>query len=133
MTDSDIYDKAVEIIDVWLSLRAHKSFFGMSSDDFSKKIAPSGEARKEIAQLEEQLREALKRRDKADVITRRAVLRVINGVKGDPEEGEDSELLARMGYLPHTARTSIVSAARRIKNAAKAEAMAEGDSEEVKE
>lgn len=122
MTDSDIYDKAVVVDDTWRSMRPNKAFFGMTVDDFAKKIAPSGDARKEIAQLEKQMREALDRRDKADRITRRIVLRIVNGVKGDPEEGEDSELLAAMGYLPHTARSSIVSAARKNAHAAKAAA-----------
>ncbi len=120
MTDSDIYDKALVVADMWGSMRPNKSFFGMTRDDFAKKIFASGEARKELAQLDTQVRDALNRRDKADRIPRRVVLRVVNGVKGDPEEGEDSELLAAMGYLPHTARSSIVSAARKIKNAAKA-------------
>jgi hypothetical protein len=34
-------------------------------------------------------------------------------VKGDPDEGEDSELLAVMGYIPHTARTSIAALGRK--------------------
>src|SRR5438445_13403268 len=108
MTDSDIYDKALVVVDTWRSMRPSKAFFGMSLDDFLKKIAPSGDARKQLARLEAQTRDALSLRDKADRITRRAVLRVVNAVKGDPEEGEDSELLANMGYLPHTARSSIV-------------------------
>ena len=106
------------MIRVWGHQRSTKTFFGMTLDVFSKIVAPSGEARAEIAELERRMREAVERRNEADRITRRAVLRVVNAVKGDPEEGEDSELLASMGYLPHTARSSIVSMARR--NAAKA-------------
>jgi len=130
MTDTDIYDKALVIADMWGTMRPNKVFFGMTRDEFLRLIAPSGEARKELAQLDTQTREALARRDKADKITRRTVVRAINGVKGDPGEGEDSELLAAMGYLPHTARSSIVSAARKYKNAAKAAADAD-ESEEV--
>jgi hypothetical protein len=130
MTDNDIYEKALVVADMWGAQRPDKSFFGMTRDAFLNLIAPSGEARKELAQLDAQTRDALSRRDKADRITRRAVLRVVNGVKGDPEEGEDSELLASMGYLPHTARSSIISAARKYKSAAKAVADS-AESEEV--
>jgi hypothetical protein len=129
MTDTDIYDKARVIADMWGTRCPDKTFFGMTRDDFLKIIAPSGEARKQLAQLDTQTRDTLGLRDKSDKILRRAVVRVINAVKGDPEQGEDSELLASMGYLPHTARTSILSAARKLRNAAKAAAAA-GESEE---
>jgi hypothetical protein len=129
MTDTDIYDKAVEILETWRTLRPGKKFFGMSADEFAETITASGEARKELDQLGVQISEVLSRRDKADIITRRAVLRVINGVKGDPEEGEDSQLLAAMGYLPHTAKSSLSGAARKLRSAAKAAAAIAEDKE----
>jgi hypothetical protein len=129
MNGSDIYDKAVVVIKVWGSMRPAKTFFRFSLDGFTKHVAPSGEARVEIAELEARMRQALARRDEADRITRRAVLRIVNAVKGDPDEGEDGEVLAAMGYLPHTVRSSINSVARR--KAGKA-AHKTGDGEEVK-
>jgi hypothetical protein len=129
MVDLEIYEKALTVADAWASRRPDKMFFGMTLEDFRTRISPSGEARTELAALDTQMRELLKRRDKADEITRRAVLRVVNGVKGDPEEGEDSELLRVMGYIPHTARSSIISAARRSKSAAKAAVNTAGDEE----
>ena len=128
-TDSDIYDKAVHIYDTWGSRCPDKKIFGMTRDEFGQKISASGEARKELEQLADQTAKALDRRDRADAITRREVVRVLNGVKGDPEEGEDSELLAAMGYLPHTAKSSLSGAARRLRNAAKAAATADEDKE----
>ena len=41
------------------------------------------------------------------------MLRIVNAVKGDPDEGEDGDLLVAMGYMPHTARSSLMSAVRR--------------------
>jgi len=130
-TDTDIYDKAVAILDTWRAMRPGKKFFGMSADEFAETITASGEARKEHDQLNVQIGEVLGRRDKADIITRRAVIRVVNGVKGDPEEGEDSQVLAAMGYLPHTAKSSLSGAARKLRSAAKAAAAAT-EAEEVK-
>ncbi len=37
--DTDIYDKAVEILEVWRKLRPGKKFFGMSADEFAETIA----------------------------------------------------------------------------------------------
>jgi len=107
--------------------RPGKTFFRQSLDDFTKIVAPSGEARQKLAELENLTKKALAQRDEADKLTRRWVLRIVNAVKGDPDEGEDSELLARMGYLPHTARTSIIGLARR--NARKAAEMLRGSEE----
>jgi len=119
MIETDIYDQALVIISVWSSKCPEKKFFGMALADFEKAVAPSGAARTELTQLDTRRAEVLESRNRADRVTRRSVLRVVNGVKGDPEEGEDSELLADMGYVPHTARSSIVSAARKLKSAAR--------------
>jgi hypothetical protein len=98
---------------VWRSKRPDKTFFRMSVEDFGKIIGPSGEAREALATLCASTQQALARRNEADSVTRRAVLRVVNAIKGDADEGEDSDLLAEMGYLPHTAKTGIISAGRR--------------------
>lgn len=129
-TTSDIYDKALVLISAWGAMRPGKTFFRQSLDDFTKIVAPSGEARQKLAELEALTQKALEQRDAADKITRRAIIRIVNAVKGDPDEGEDGELLARMGYLPHTVRSSIIGLARR--SAAKAANMLRA-SEEDKE
>jgi hypothetical protein len=116
----DVYMKALTVVKAWLAMRPTKTFFRMSLEDFQKTVAASGDARARIAQLEADLRAEVTRRDDADKITRRTVLRVVNAVKGDPDEGEDGELLAAMGYVPHTARSSIISMGRKAKAAQKA-------------
>src|SRR5687767_14600282 len=109
----DIYEKALVLINAWNSRRPNKTFFRQSLQDFRTIVAPSGEARARLAELEALTQEALARRDEADKVTRRAVIRIVNAVKGDPDEGEDGELIAAMGYLPHTARSSLIGLARR--------------------
>jgi hypothetical protein len=128
MADSEIYDKARAVADAWTSMRPTKTFFRMSVEDFGKVVAASGEARRALAELDARMQEELARRDKADKITRRAVLRIVNAVKGDPDEGEDGELLAAMGYLPHSARASLSGLARR--NAARAAKAGEAEASE---
>jgi len=132
VTTIDIYDKAVVVKTKWGVMRANKVFFGMSLEEFTAVITPSKEAREEIADLESRLQRALARRDEADKVTRRAVIRIVNAVKGDPEEGEDSELLAAMGYLPHTARSSLIGIARRSAAKAAQKSEAPGKAGDIK-
>jgi hypothetical protein len=119
VTANDIWEKATVLKKAWARMRPTKSFFKMTLEEFEKLVAASGEARAELAELDARRRVVVARCEEADKITRRGVLRIVNGVKGDPEEGEDGELLAAMGYLPHTARSSIVSMARKKKAGAK--------------
>ena len=42
---------------------------------------------------------AIKRRDKHDEKSNLKLLQVVNSVKGDPDEGEDGDLYATMGYV----------------------------------
>ena len=130
MSAIDIYVKAVVVLDAWADRRPNKTFFGMALDDFRKIVDRSAATRAELTVAEGQVREILKRREAADELTRRAVIRVVNGVKGDPTEGEDGDLLRVMGYVPHSARGSITSAARRSKAKAAAAAEKPGDAED---
>lgn len=108
-----VHEKATLIISAWRDRCPDKTFFRMSLGNFSDIVSPSGVARERIASLKAQLREATKQCEEADRITRRAIVRVVNGVKGDPDEGEDGDLLSAMGYLKHTVRSVILGDARR--------------------
>lgn len=113
MSENDMYARALTIAAIWTRLRPKKKFYGMSVDEFRALIAPSGIQRARLESLKGQAQKTLAKRNEADRVTRRGVQRIVNAIKGDPEEGEDSDLLEPMGYVPHTARSSINSAARR--------------------
>jgi hypothetical protein len=108
-----VYEKAMRVIGAWGDRCAGKAFFRMSLGDFSAIAARSGAARERIARLRAELREAMRQCEAADSLTRRAIVQVVNGVKGDPDEGEDGDLLSAMGYMKHTARSAFLNAARR--------------------
>jgi hypothetical protein len=108
-----VHEKAMLMIGAWRDRCADKAFFRMSLADFTAIVAPSGMARERVATLKAQLREAIRQCEEADRTTRRAIVRVVNGVKGDPDEGEDGDLLSAMGYMKHTVRSGILSDARR--------------------
>ena len=110
--DADVYARALTIIDAWDLHRPDKAFSRMTLEDFKKAIAPSGDARAEIAEAERLMRLAVKHRDAADTLLKKLLQRVVNAVKGDPDEGEDGELYAAMGYVPRTVRNSLQSVRR---------------------
>jgi hypothetical protein len=117
--DGDVYSRALVIIEAWDVHRPEKSFSRMTVEDFKKAVAPSADARAEIAEADRLMRLAVKHRDAADTLLKKLVQRVVNGVKSDPDEGEDGELYAAMGYVPRTVRNSLQSV-RRSKGGAKA-------------
>jgi hypothetical protein len=95
----DSGEKLAAVLKAWKELRPTKSFAGMTLAQFTAKIQPSLDARDRIDSLEEEMTAALVQRDTADVATMGQVLLVVNAVKGDPDEGEDGELYAAMGYV----------------------------------
>jgi hypothetical protein len=61
------------------------------------------------------------RRDDADVLSRKALRRVIHSIIADADEGEDGELYAAIGYMPRSVR-SVLQSVSRAKNAERAAA-----------
>lgn len=99
-----IAGKLKAITDAWATLRPGKSFGGMTLDEFKAALKPSWDERKEIAGLEIDLLAAQDRRNDADKESLRLALLVVNGVKGDREEGEDGGLYEAMGYVRKSER-----------------------------
>ena len=62
--------------------------------------------RHDAATLENQMIAAADDRDDADKMSMPAVLKVVNGVKGDPDLGEDSKVYEAMGYVRKSERAS---------------------------
>lgn len=123
----DLFDQITKIIKAWSLHRPQKSYGGLSLEDFQKLVAPSGDSRAEAALHDEKAAEAKLRMKDADTLARKYVQRVVNGVKCDPEDGEDGELYTAMGYVPRAVRNSLRALGRR--NAAKP---ADGGSTETK-
>jgi hypothetical protein len=84
----------------WEVLRPHRSFFGHTLARFKDALQPSLDARTEIADLQQRLRIAIKKRDAADRRSFRILRGVIFAVQGDSDEGGDGELYEAMGYVP---------------------------------
>jgi len=98
--------KILEVQNGWENLASAKSFGGLTLEQFKRKVKPSLEARTEIARLESQLSAAYNARDDADTASLQTISLVVNGVRGDPEHGEDSALYEAMGYVRKSQRKS---------------------------
>src|SRR6266545_741640 len=90
----------------WETLKPAKTFAGMTLDQFKAKVKPSLDARVTVAALDDQLSAAISARDDADKASSATMALVVNGVKADLEEGEDSALYEAMGYVRKSERKS---------------------------
>lgn len=97
-------EKIERVVTAWETLRPDKSFGGMTLTEFKAKIAPSQIARQHLAAIEDQRIQALGARTDADDESMIAVALVVNGVKGDPAEGDNSDLYKAMGYVKKSER-----------------------------
>jgi len=94
------------IINAWTTLAPAASFGGMTLAQFKAKVQPSFDARTQLDTIEAQKTAALDTRDDADAVTSNTNQMVINGVKGDPNFGDDSNLYEAMGYVRKSERAS---------------------------
>jgi hypothetical protein len=107
------------IITAWTTLAPAASFGGMTLAQFKAKVQPSFDARTALDALEVQQTSALDTRNTADVVTSATNQLVVNGVKGDPNYGDDSELYDAMGYVRKSARRSGLTKKNKASAAAK--------------
>jgi hypothetical protein len=98
--------KLQKVIDAWSTIRPAKSFAGMTLDQFKTKVQTSLAARDQLTVLQSQATDSRVQRQQSDAASLSAVLMVVNAVKGDPDEGEDSSLYTAMGYIPKSQRRS---------------------------
>jgi hypothetical protein len=110
---SKLHDKLQIAIKAWSLRRPTKSYAGFTLESFKTAVAPSIDLRQELADHDTRGRELMARRDEADVRSKKALSRLVNGVKADEEDGEDGDLYVEMGYKSRSARNVLQSAGRR--------------------
>ena len=98
--------KMEKMLNAWETLAPNKSFGGMTLDDFKATAAPAQAARQRLADLEDQMTQAINARDAADDAFAAKAQLVVNGVLADPTEGPDSSLYEAMGYTRKSERKS---------------------------
>ncbi len=101
-----ILDKLTTATDAWQKLAADATFAKMTLAQFQATLQPSLDERETIKNLENELAAAQNRRDDADTASMAALGKVVKGVVGDPDYGDDSSLYEAMGYIRTSERAS---------------------------
>ena len=78
----------------------------MTFAQFKATVKPALDARVPVTTLRHQLEEAVRDRQEADATATDACLKVVNAVRGDVDEGENSTLYKALGYVPKNERRS---------------------------
>ena len=104
-----IADDTNTIITAWTTLAPAASFGGMTLTQYKARVQPSFDARTLVDSLNAQMTDALDTRDNSDKVTMDANAKVVKGVVGDPNFGDDSNLYEAMGYIRKSERASGLS------------------------
>lgn len=111
----DAVTRIIEVKKAWENMRPDKSFYGLTLDAFKLQVKPLLDALAEIADLESRLKHAISKREAALPAAMDVVQGVISAVKGDPQEREDGELYAAMGYVARSKRSTGLKRLRKPK------------------
>ena len=99
-------EKIKTVIDAWSDLAQDKKFALMTLEEFKQRIKPSLETRLSLKTLKDTQIDALTTRYQSDEESMKTLLLVVNAIKGDPTEGEDSALYKACGYVRKSERKS---------------------------
>jgi hypothetical protein len=102
----DVLLRTTNMLENWHSLRPAKTFGGYTLDQFKEICQPALAARAELRDLEARTKLVLAQRHAADLVVLKAMQRVTDGVRGDPEEGADGAFWSAIGYVRSSQRSS---------------------------
>ena len=103
---ADALKRNIRIRDEWQRLRPHKSFGGLTLEQFSEKVQKLLDLAAGVEALDTRRLEQCALRDDALAHCNEAALRIVWGARGDPEEGDDGELYGGFGYVRKSKRRS---------------------------
>ena len=101
-----VAEKLQKVVDAWETLRPAKQFAGMTLEQFKARVQPSVAARSQVTVLRNKVTDSRVLRHQSDGASLELAQLVVNAVKGDIEEGENSPLYAAMGYVPKSLKQS---------------------------
>lgn len=102
----EVASKLETLISAWETLQPTKSFAGMTLEQFKDRVQPSLQTRTQLSTLRDQATQSRTLRFQHDSSSHDLVNRVVNAIKGDPDEGDDGPLYAALGYVPKSQRRS---------------------------
>jgi hypothetical protein len=90
----------------WASQCPETSFSGVTLTEFTAGCKPSADARAELADLVSRTVSTKAKITVCDAASLALIKRIVHGVKGDPNHGEDGPLYAAMGFVRASERSS---------------------------
>jgi hypothetical protein len=102
----EIEAKMKKMLNAWEEIAPEKSFAGTTLDQFRTVVTRAQTARARIADLEDQMLQAINERENADEAFNTKAQQVVNGVLADPTAGPDSALYEGFGYTRKSERKS---------------------------
>ncbi len=105
----EISKELEKVIEAWEDLAPDKSFGAMTLEQFKARVKPSLDTRHTLEAVRNARINAQTGRSHSDADSLMAVQQVVNGIKADPTEGEDSALYEACGYIPKLKRKSGLS------------------------
>jgi hypothetical protein len=97
-------ERITTLIRVWSTLRPNSSFYGKTLEQFKAEVKPSLDTRVELETIDQHRDATAVRRNDADVVSIELVNNIVNAIKGHPDEGEDGEVYAGLGYVRRGSR-----------------------------
>ena len=101
-----IAEKAQRTVSAWQTLRPIKTYAGMTLAQYQGKVQPTLDSQQQVETLRDQLKQARDTRRQSESSSHGLTKLVVNSVKGDPDDGEDSPFYAALGYVQTSARQS---------------------------
>ena len=112
-TSNTAIDRIMRVDTTWKTLRPKKKFAGLSQEEFMASVQPSLDLRERITQAQKQLAALLNQREAADAASLKVVRNVVNAVKADLEEGENSDIYETIGFVRSSERKTNLRRARK--------------------
>ena len=94
------------ILKAWGKLAPTATFGGMTLEQYTAMVQPSMDARTQISTRETEIKSWTDKRDDADLITGDTNTKVIKGIVGDVNYGDNSDLYEACGYIRKSEKKS---------------------------
>jgi hypothetical protein len=105
--------KINQVVTAWESLRPEKTFAGLTLAQFKTAIQPGIDAHDRVEALKDQLTACQTERGELLEEALHTIMRVVNAVRSDVDEGEDGAFYEALGYVRKSERKSGLSRGKR--------------------
>jgi hypothetical protein len=101
-----VAEKVQRVTTSWQTLRPAKTYAGMTLAQYQAKVQPTLDAHSQVQTLSDQLKQTRDTRRLSNTTSMATTKLVVNAIKGDPDDGEDSPFYAALGYVQSSSRKS---------------------------